>query len=392
MSKKLDAVFSADISKELFDFTGNSNYLLCYDSSLDYYAIMNMNSGSIMERSNGLVYDGHFYYKCYYACYISYFYEKDNMIYSVNEQVAIDIEDAYAIFNEYSRSLMDASVEESQFKSREDIKLYVDKELRQEGIKITKCSESNRGKVVYANNVLYNMLVLCNSMYTGAVEKHDFCYVEAGGKIGFVEFDKYDGGKFSDTLFPINIHDTCGVVAATMLLQYYERNRILNTISPDLYAKASSSITNGNHHFRSNILSEILHDSIAAHHPNGGANSTYVTVKNAINAYFAEKSISGISATSSASWWGLKSAIDDGDPCIVFVGLCNLFYLNNNLETYTAEYLWEGHAMYTYGYTLTGLNVVDEYICHAGWNKSDNFYSTTYVAKTAIAGNVRLLY
>ena len=394
MSKKLGTDFSANINKELYDFTGNSNYLLCYDSNLDYYAILNMNSGSIMERSNGQVYDGYLEYKCYYAGFNSYFYEKDNTIYSINnvgERISVD--DALLRYKEYSDNLMNTSIEESVFKNREDIRMYVDKELRKEesreGIPISKCG---RDKANYSDDVQYNTFVLCNSMYRGPVGSNPTCYVD-GYRIGFSEFTKYDGSTYYDTLFPVNQDGTCGIVAATMLLQYYERHQLLNTVSSNIYSQANTSLTDGARYSSSAIVLEILHDKIAEHHSNGGSGSTYVTVKNAINKYFSANSISGMSATSSASWWGLKSAIDNGDPCIVFVGLCNLYYVNNDLDTYTTESLGtDGHAMYTYGYTLTSLNVVDEYICHAGWTSTAHFYSMTYVAKTAIAGNVRLSY
>jgi hypothetical protein len=393
MSKKLNKDFSADISKELYDFTGNSNYLLCYDSSLDYYAIMNMDSGSIMERSNGQVYDGYLDYKCYYGGYSSYFYEKDDIIYGVKNTCKISVDDAILIYKDYSENIVNSSIAESQFKSREEIKLHVEKYLSsKDNVIISKCSASNRGKAKYSDNLPYNMLILCNSMYTGAVESHDYCYVDAGGRIGFAEFDKYDGGKCMDTLFPININGTCGIVSATMLLQYYERNRIFNTIPDEIYARATKSLTSGNHHSRIFILTEILHDIIKDCHNNFAGGSTYVTVKDALNKYFAEYSISGISATSSASWWGLKSAIDEGDPCILFVPTCTVSVMNNDLESFSSIKLTQPHAMYTYGYTLTGLNIVDEYICHGGMKSTEQFYSMVYVSKTLISGNVRLLY
>ena len=66
--------------------------------------------------------------------------------------------------------------------------------------------------------------------------------------------------------------------------------------------------------------------------------------------------------------------------------------MNNDLESFSSIKLTQPHAMYTYGYTLTGLNIVDEYICHGGMKSTEQFYSMVYVSKTLISGNVRLLY
>ena len=362
---------------------------MCYDKELDCYAIINMNSGSIMERSSGNVYEGYLNYKCYYGGFNSYFYENDNDLYNIADgSLFTSIDEAVDMFKDYSINLMDMSIEESKFKCKEDIKNYVDTELKQDGIAITKLG---RDKANFSDDVLYNSFVLCNSMYRGPVSNNPTCNVE-GYTIGFSEFNKYDGSTYYDTLFPVNRNGTCGIVAATMLLQYYERHELLNTVPASIYNQAKTSLRDGGYYYTSDIVSEIVHNKIAAHHSNGGSGSTYVSVKSAINDYFKEYGITGISATSSASWWGLKSAIDEGDPCIIFVGLCNLYYLNNDLTTYQKEYLNGGHAMYTYGYTLNAVNVVDEYICHAGWTSDSHFYSMTYVAKTAIAGNVRMLY
>ena len=73
LSVKLNTRYSADINKEIYDFTGEFNYLYCYDEELDYYAIYNMNSGKIMDRSNGNIFEGFFDYKCYYGGYGAYF-------------------------------------------------------------------------------------------------------------------------------------------------------------------------------------------------------------------------------------------------------------------------------------------------------------------------------
>ena len=130
MSKKLGQTFRTTTNKELYDFTREFNYLLCYDKELDCYAIINMNSGSIMERSSGNVYEGYLNYKCYYGGFNSYFYENDNDLYNIADgSLFTSIDEAVDMFKDYSINLMDMSIEESKFKCKEDIKNYVDTEL-----------------------------------------------------------------------------------------------------------------------------------------------------------------------------------------------------------------------------------------------------------------------
>lgn len=393
LSEKLNDKFSADIIKEIYDFTGEFNYLLCYDKSLDYYAIYNMDSGKIMERSEGNVFDGYLDYKCFYAGLNMYFYEKENIIYDISNNDNLDSRTAMEKLKDYSLEIMNSSIEDSQFKDREAIKKYIFEKKKTEDETITtNCGSSNRSRAKYSNNLDYNMNVLCNSRYCGPVENKSFCYMD-GLCIGFREFNTYDSNVFCDTIFPINQEGSCGIVAATMLLQYYDRNRILKTIPDRLYNFCYYNFQHkGSYNTSSSAsISEILHETLNSHHKEVAGGSTYVSVENAINSYIkSSDQLSGFRATSSASWWGLKSAIDNGDPCIIFFG-GNMHVLNNDLNSYSKESV-SGHAVYTYGYTLSSLNIVDEYICHAGWRETSHYYGKVFVAKTLIAGNVRLQY
>lgn len=397
LSEKLNTKFNADINKELYDFTDKFNYLLCYDKELDYYAIYNMDSGRIMERSNGNVYDGILDYKCYYGGYGSYFYESDNNLYSTESKWLVSIDDAMTSFNHYSEDLMLASIEDSEYKSREEIKSYVERELSQDTVRITLCGKENRENLHYVDDFQYSSLVLANNLYVNSAQVllgNKYCNIDADDKLytmGFVEFDKYDGGTCYDTLYPLNINDSCGIVAATMLLQYYERNGILKTIPDELYNRATKLLLNGFTYNRTSILTEIVHDEIDSRHKKVLDGSTYTSVKNALNKFFSDFGIAGVSATSSALGAGIKSAIDNDDPCIVFFGIATLYSLKNDLSGYE-DYVVTKHAMYTYGYTTTDSGAVDEYACHTGWPSTTRFNSITYISKATVAGNVRLLY
>lgn len=395
LSDKLNTNFSADVNQELYDFTGEFNYLFCYDEELDYYAIYNMDSGKIMERSNGNIYEGYTNYKCYYGGYGSYFYQIDNMIYSLTDDSSSLIDDALEYFMEYSKNLNQSCIEDSEFKSRNDIKTYVENILYQDGVLISKCGKENRGNgygfCIYDD--FYSFMTICNSNYTGPIanSSNNTCYVD-GYEIGFSEFHCYNGTSWWDTIFPINDGGSCSFVAATMMLQYYERNEILKTIPFESYLGTEMLLQKGKSYTRSQILSEKIHSTLIA--ANGGEKSaSYVSVKNAINYYFSHYGITGISATSSASWSGLKAAIDAGNPCVITVmNLAKLDVLSNNWYDFETVNLDSAHAMYTYGYTANSSGVLDEFICHMGWVTTDKYYSSTYVSKLYVTGNVRLLY
>ena len=94
--------------------------------------------------------------------------------------------------------------------------------------------------------------------------------------------------------------------------------------------------------------------------------------------------------------FGLKSCIDDGDPAIIFVSACSIYESYIYTDNYYQEDIefFEGHAMYTYGYTKSKLCIVDEYMCIAGWWNNTSYYTCglSFVSKSAIRGNVKILY
>lgn len=246
----------------------------------------------------------------------------------------------------------------------------------------------------------YNLIYLCNRVYVennkdpNNTTGFNTCIVSKNTEnfeIGFYNFNKYNGTKYYDTIFPINATGTCGITAAAMMLQYYERTQKLHTVADSLYNNPVT-IRKNNTYNANNIVSEKLHNAIDKHHVEVAGGSTYTTVANALNDYFKEYSIRGITAKTNLSWWGLKTAIDNSDPCVIFAGMFNLSVLNADQTSYDKIYIDGGHAMYTFGYTTFSSGVVDEYICHTGWEVSNYFSNMAYVSKLAIAGNVILSY
>ncbi len=398
LSGKLNTRYSADINKEIYDFTGEFNYLYCYDEELDYYAIYNMNSGKIMERSNGNIFEGFFDYKCYYGGYGAYFYQDGKIIYSINDGSSATEDDSFKYLSEYSENLNQASIDDSEFKSRENIKAYVENVLYQDGTVISKCDTiSNRlNNNYFISNLNYFSLTLCNSLYVGsnAVSGNKYCkLIYNSNTIGIYDFGDYDGDLFYDTLFPINDAGSCGLVAATMLLQYYERNQIVKTIPSNFYTQANRVLNDKAVYKKEEVLSEILHSElIRLNNSETGAN--FLDIRDTLKRYFEIYNLPYLSATTSIGYADMRRSIDNDEPCIAHIrGSVTFDILKNDLYNYDKyKVTGDGHVVISYGYTLDDYYLLDEFVCHTGWQTVNNFNSVSYISKLFIVGNVRLMY
>ena len=109
----------------------------------------------------------------------------------------------------------------------------------------------------------------------------------------------------------------------------------------------------------------------------------------------ADNGIYGISATSSVFDASVKSAINNDDPAILFSIPNTTGYVAHLYDNQYESKDVSSHAMLAIGYTKGWLGMVDEYICHAGWNeaKDSNYtYVKTFVSRNNIIGNVRIIH
>lgn len=391
MSYKLDKNYICSFTKELYDFSGAANYMLCYDENLNWYAIINRESGDVLERKESTSpYNDYLQSICYYLGYGNYFYlEGDRIISILDETLIFDVNNLPVALVEDSIKLNEKAISEGTFKSRNEIETFV---KEQESSVISLCGASNRSNTVYCDNTWY-FVTLINAY----MERYVYGSLDGVSKqMGVYSFTDYYGDNYDDLLFPINFKGRCGIVAATMLLQYYERNGIVKVIPDSIYSNCYSSI---NRRYLNddinNTVAQRINNEINARHSEVSGGSTYVSIKNAINAFCDDYGYYNLGATSSVTDVSVKSAINNGDPAIVFtntVAKGYAAYLNSS--TYEQKDV-DMHALLAYGYTKTWLGAVDEYICNAGWYEDyGNGYTNSimFVSKYNIVGNVRFLY
>jgi len=397
MEYKTECAYYATLFLELYDFTKVSNYILCYDENCNWYAIINRNSGDVSERANSESSHANYSDKeCFYLGYGNYYYLADNHISSTNDNVALfNINDIPDNFVDSSIQLNQSFINNGTFNSKDEIESFI---FEQNSKIYTLCNASNRSKTSYCDNLLYflmlsdafvpNRVVL--SFYDGTSIQKD--------TIGCGTFTRYSGLLYDDIIFPINFDGTCGIVSAAMLLQYFERLRILNTVSNSFYSSANTSfvVVDGWTYIGGveNIVAQKLYNAINSYHNEVFSGSTYVSIKDAINGYFSAYGITGISASSSVLDTNAKKTIDNGDPVIVFIGSGTGYNAYVHSDNYHTDYI-SAHAMLAFGYTKGLFVAVDEYICNKGWDEEyDNIYTygVTYISRVAVAGNVRILH
>lgn len=395
LTEKLSAPIKIASNKLLYDFFDKPSYLFVYDLNSNWFAIFFRESGELIERGNReheLI--SALDKKCYYGGINSFFYEEDNKIVCLNDKdFVINKNESLDLLKEYSKSFNEELLENGRFSSLSEMEEYVNNNQ----FKVVTLAAENRNNQICADNLFYHIGIAERVQ----IDQGNYCYFTSGNTsryYGYGSFSRFGSNdEYKDILFPYNINGTCGTIAATALLQYYERNLIACTVPTSFYTNSYQNFyTNANvTNQRQNIVSEKIHNSLNSRHSNGGSGSTYISIKNTINKYLQDYGITSVKAECSAGTVSLASCIDNGNPAIIFVSSCTIYGSNWSGTSYKAEILdfFVGHAMYTYGYTTTASGAVDEYICNAGWSDWGNgeySWGISYVSKTAVRGNVRI--
>ena len=397
LKEKISCLFEISNISVLYDFLKKPAYICVYDEILNWFAIIHRDSGEIFERANReSPYNKYINKKCYYGGVNSYFYEENGCIILINNpNIVVDKQLACNKFSIISQEIENELKIVGHFKSKKEINEYVN--IRKSENNLVQLSSENRSNQTIADNILYQ-IGITEKVH---IDQGRVCSYVRNGKTyhaGYTSFARYGSSEeYYDIVFPYNINGTCGTVAATALLQYYERNQIVKTVPTSFYSNSFQGfypniiITND----IDNVVTEKLHNALNARHSNGGTNSTYLSIKNTINKYFTDYGLTGVNAVCSAGWTSLQSCIDNGNPAIIFVSACTIYASSWDGDSYISEdvSIFSGHSMYTYGYTKTSLGSVDEYMCNAGWSDygyGDYTWGVSFVSKTAIRGNVRL--
>lgn len=347
--------------KEVYDFNDNATFAVLEYTPIGY-AIFNRNTGTILERSPYAKspYTKYMNKKLFYGGPSNYFYEKNNQIINIANNLEINKE-TKKILSQQLKLVIKEDKQSANFKSRNAIKKYVNTELSSQLI-TTKDYKENIELWCYDWECLYFMLL---SSYYCANN-----LVSVNG--------------YSDLIFGNNsgaLSNSCSQVATGMLLQYYDRNNHYDIV-PDgegNYPYEQNDPNGYNHNLFGDgyidysaiclqrYLIYLTHNSYTP-----GATTTPEMV-NGLEDYLdimGYSSFTSISSTTSSIAGFIKSNIDNGNLCVLTTILNVAEYYNNdtsNLVSIDASL----HTVLVYGYTYNDSGNLDEYVCHFGWREDE---------------------
>lgn len=243
-------------------------------------------------------------------------------------------------------------------------------------------------------------------MVTGALHSVD-C-------INIYDFGSGYGGE--DCAMPINRYGSCGLVAMTLAMQYYDKLGIRNMVPDDasdfkisynnlkdnkpiyIYDYVDGSMNSFNSYsdlsnsYKNAIKSEMLHQELmyrfkgtvsTANLNSSTYGSTNADRQNIANLYFAAntgKNLQSSTIKSRSGSSGLIEAVAAGDP--VIVSFQGEYRYENGTDTVGS------HAVVCYGYSEKYVGIihsVQEYFVVSGWNVPNE--GTLFIAKRVINNN-----
>ncbi len=386
----LPRLIRADV---IYDLNGEGLYGL-YEFK-NYYMIVIRQTGSVMERGEG----NSVYYriksdKKYYGGYGNYFMSSNdgfkniitseivptNLINDTKEKMKELRELDYQDYLETLSTTMVLGVNDNR-----------NKRLKKLGNKITDLITFIYEDEDYLFNYFYKEINIdyIDKNLNENVEKYHIIWGDifrSSGNPEIAFFGDYYVKKFGnyyDFLYPENMGNDCALVTMTILLQYYYRTEFYKDVLDDyddysnfmaIELKWDPSISQTVKTFTrlSNYIKTL-----------GGA-ATYVNIDAAFERFFKENDIESKS-THFTSYTNMKKAIDQGLPAIITVGAGKGSDGNKSHDI-------SNHNLVAYGYTTNSIGVLDEFLCHAGWHKSesddDPKCAQLFVNKFLAAGNV----
>lgn len=392
---KVNQSFSISEYKLLYSLDNKDNYIAVYDEDLNYFAVYDRDAGIIMERYEGLnPYSDYFNFKCYYGGYGTYLYENENAMVDITSGVIYNKDSVISACENEAEDMRNRSIASSNFSSRQQIV------NTQNNIELLSSGEHTGFDPDFELS-MYTALIITNRNYIVSNRPYSGQYVYVDNlegediAIGYQAFPRCNSNDdfCYDIIHPLALGGVqCGEIAATILLQYYERMQIENTVPDAIYDMRAEWLFSNSTYSQNRLVSQIIASTIHSYHDEVGGGSTYVSIKNAINDYFDNYNIEGLSASSSVLNANVKNTLDNGEPCLIFPGLTSVDILNGDGNSYYNESIFFGHAMFCYGYSLNSDGGLDELLCHVGWSNTSYYTGLTYVSASAVSGNVRLLH
>lgn len=356
---------TADEIKILYDFDDRPMFL-CISFKEGGYVVARLESEEVYERAE---YGKLPYYeietKCYYMGTGLYFYQKAGQVYEVATQKIV------------SKSVK-TILQEELYKSIEREILFTtiqnnDTELETVSDASTRSTMYLMGMQNQTNfNKAYYFLGLDSYIY-------DYAYTQNGKK---------------DLIFPVNTTNSCAAVAVTMILQYYDRLGLFQSINSRFDNYLSNSLPSYNALYSQLVItkSQALHNYIEANLDQWIWGETYNTgIAEYMPKYFKAEQLpeNKLIFTANALWVNMKENIDRDMPCIGMVGTGTGYYGNPNGSGYLSDTI-NGHQMVVYGYTKNQFGGLDEFICHTGWHQQQYLASCIYTSGWSFAGNVTI--
>lgn len=218
----------------------------------------------------------------------------------------------------------------------------------------------------------------------------------------YYDFQSEFGNGGSDLVFANNIYGSCTTVAMGIVLQYYERLGLADTVPSDISGfhnmydpKVKDPDVKLSQISRSSAVAEYLHQELLyeifpeyRNTPSSSLTSTtfglsLYDMRYAIEDYFAEFSLPSYSVTHNLLWLGgPEGKIVKGNPVILgFEGAYE--DASGNGGTVGA------HSVVAYAYTTTKVGIIDsldDFMVNFGWY--DGNYGQIYIDKSIVDNNV----
>lgn len=345
----------------LYDLADRPTYLLKEYDGIGY-EIINRYTGTSIERTD----EGYSIYygkngKPYYAGFMNYFIEKDGEMVNLLDGGKLS-ETQQEFLIDFSNYIVVNDIEENMGVRENELALTTNEEREN-----------------------YTTLANCASYFEKLnIVKNDGAYLYAVASAYY----KNSQGTYKDIKFPINTNDTCGQVATTILLQYYERNGIhvipnafLDTIQSKTIKRGTLSIFSYDQVYNfleddSNYAqypSVRLHDKLFELTPVPGVNGCVTDeLRTAISRLYsnypvqANEILHQIITDYNTCYNNMVGAVDSNRPAVGMTGgTGNGYYKDANGNWTSKSTSW--HHMVVYGYCTTQSGTLQDFVCHSGW-------------------------
>lgn len=371
---------------EIYDFNEQPLYAL-YNFD-NYYMIVIRETGTILERGEGMSKFNGMNGKLYYGEFFEAYQKLEGNIYN-SDEIAVSTNRV----NEMKSMMQNVRSNDyaDYVEAMQTPQPYGEANrtrITQLGNSISKfkyfAEDINPYHVTREKNkITYGRAVVNEVLYT----VNNFTPRNYGAAYYRKLYDKYD------LLFPKNVYNACSLVTMTMLLQYYDRLNIKTDIVPNSisYSTDWESIHSNPTVSKAERIMRYLYPYIYILDGIGdtvdGA-ATYVNMDAAFDRYFQDNNKS-YRSKHFTSYTNVKGAIDAGNPAIITIGAGRGFYKNDGASNYSEVDL-SRHNVVVYGYTKNSIGVLDEFIVHANWHDKENNYGRIYMNKLYSAGNLYL--